>query len=86
MEKEYILSFSSFYKAAYAQDVLSQNGISSSLRKLPSLIAYSCSTGVYLRTASVERVKAVLKEKSIMTKGIYEISKSEMGNKTYHRI
>ena len=32
---EYIMSFSSFYKAAYARDVLEDSGISAALRKLP---------------------------------------------------
>ena len=35
MEHEYILSFSSFYKAAYAKDVLEEHGLHSILQKLP---------------------------------------------------
>lgn len=49
MGKEYIISFSSFYKAAYAQDMLREAGISASLRRLPAELARSCSTGVYLK-------------------------------------
>ena len=30
--KEYIIAFSSFYKAAYAQDMLSEAGINATLR------------------------------------------------------
>ena len=36
MEKEYIIAFSSFYKAAYAQDMLEEAGVKSTLRKLPT--------------------------------------------------
>lgn len=83
MEKEYILSFSSFYKAAYAEDILQQHGISCTLRKLPPLIAHSCSTGVYLKTDSIEKVRGVLNTKQIATKGIYEISRHDKGEKKY---
>lgn len=86
MEKEYLLAFSSFYKAAYAKDVLEENGLSSSLRKLPPQIAHSCSTGVYLRIDSIERVQNVLKDHEITAKGFYEIRRGLKGNKTYVRV
>lgn len=69
MEKEYILSFSSFYKAAYAKDVLEENGLHSTLRRLPPQVAHSCSTGLYLRLDSVERVRQILEERQIVNKG-----------------
>ena len=34
MQKEYIIAFSSFYKAAYAEDLLEAEGIRVTLRKL----------------------------------------------------
>lgn len=76
MDKEYMLSFSSFYKAAYARDVLEESGLSSTLRKLPSQIAHSCSTGLYLRIDSIRRVQEVLDEKEIVVKGIYLIERT----------
>jgi len=85
MEKEYILSFSSFYKAAYAKDVLEEHGLGSSLRKLPPQIAHSCSTGVYLRTDSIARVQQVLKDHEIYTKGYYEIRR-DGGIRNYVRV
>jgi len=85
MEKEYLLSFSSFYKAAYAKDVLEEHGLSSSLRRLPPQIAHSCSTGVYLRIDSIDRVRHVLKDHEIFTKGFYEIRR-DGGAKTYVRV
>lgn len=85
MEKEYLLSFSSFYKAAYAKDVLEEYGLRSSLRKLPPQIAHSCSTGVYLRIDSIERVQQVLKDHEIVPRGYYEIQR-DRGTKTYVRM
>lgn len=86
MGKEYLLSFSSFYKAAYAKDVLDEYGLSSSLRKLPPQIAHSCSTGLYLRIDSIERVRSLLKDSQIATKGFYEIRRNDNGDKSYVRV
>ena len=36
MIQEYVISFSSFYKAAYAEDMLEEAGIASTLKKLPT--------------------------------------------------
>ena len=85
MENEDILSFSSFYKAAYARDVLEENGLNSTLRKLPPQVAHSCSTGLYLRIDSIERVRRILEEKQITVRGIYQISRIS-GTKTYKRV
>ncbi len=86
MEKEYLLAFSSFYKAAYAKDVLEEHGLHSSLRKLPPQIAHSCSTGVYLRVDSIDRVQQVLKDHEIATKGFYQIRRGDHGTKSYIRL
>ena len=79
MENEYILSFSSFYKAAYAKDVLE------ALRKLPPQITHSCSTGLYLRIDSIERVRGVLAERQITTRGIYQVTRIG-GTKSYRSV
>lgn len=86
MDNEFIMSFSSFYKAAYARDVLEENGYHSTLRKLPPQVAHSCSTGLYLRAGSIERVQRVLDERQIVAKGVYAISKNEKGLRTYTRV
>ena len=85
MDKEYILSFSSFYKAAYARDVLEQKKINSNLRKLPPEVVSSCSTGLYLRNVSIGQVRKVLDENQIVTKGIFLIVRSPSG-KSYVRV
>lgn len=86
MEKEYIISFSSFYKAAYAQEVLEQAGIAASLRKLPAELVHSCGTGLYLRTGSIEQANRAFKERQIVPRGIYEIRGQNRGNREYARI
>ena len=84
--KEFILSFSSFYKAAYAQDMLEESGIGSTLKKLPPELVRSCGTGLYLRTDSIQPVKEVLYEKQISTRGIYQIQRDGNRGKKYVRM
>ena len=84
--KEYILSFSSFYKAAYAQDMLEEGGIASTLKKLPPALIRSCGTGLYLRTDSIQPVQQVLDEKQISTRGIYQIQRDGGREKRYVRM
>ena len=84
--KEFILSFSSFYKAAYAQGMLEESGIGSTLKKLPPELVRSCGTGLYLRTDSIQPVKEVLDEKQISTRGIYQIQRDGNRGKKYVRM
>ena len=84
--KEFILSFSSFYKAAYAQDMLEESGIGSTLKKLPPELVRSCGTGLYLRTDSIQPVKEVLDEKQMSTRGIYQIQRDGNRGKKYVRM
>ena len=84
--KEFILSFSSFYKAAYAQDMQEESGIGSTLKKLPPELVRSCGTGLYLRTDSIQPVKEVLDEKQISTRGIYQIQRDGNRGKKYVRM
>ena len=57
MKKLYIISFSSFYKAAYARDKLSENGFRASVRRLPPELVKSCGYGIYIKTADIGEVK-----------------------------
>lgn len=86
MEKEFILSFSSFYKAAYAQEVLEDAGIRSSLRKLPTELIHSCGTGLYLRTDSIQHATDLFEEKQIVPRGIYEIQGRGKERREYRKI
>ncbi|MBQ6900123.1 MAG: DUF3343 domain-containing protein [Firmicutes bacterium] len=83
---EYIMSFSSFYKAAYARDTLEQNGISSTLKKLPPELITSCGTGLYLRTDSIQRAREVLDQKNILARGVYLIEREGKHNKRFTKL
>lgn len=83
---EYIVSFSSFYKAAYARDMLEQHGISSTLKKLPAELVTSCGTGLYLRTDSIQQAQSVLNDKRIQPRGIYLIEREGKNNKKFIRL
>ena len=81
-QNEYIIAFSSFYKAAYAEEVLLEAGIPTTLRKLPIEIAKSCSTGLFYKGAEIEKVKKVFEEKDIHARGIFLAQKkAEEGTK-----
>ncbi len=84
--REYILSFSSFYKAAYARDMLEERGISSTLKKLPPELVTSCGTGLYLRTDSIQSVRSVLDEKQISNRGIYLIERDGKRSRSFVRL
>lgn len=86
MEKEYIISFSSFYKAAYAQEILANSGIRSTLRKLPNELVRSCGTGLYLRADSIRPVKEALEMRQVVPRGIYEIRGRGRGQREYVKI
>lgn len=86
MEQEYILSFSSFYKAAYAEDMLEENGIHSTMKKLPAELVRSCGTGLYLRSDDIDEVLKVLDNKQIMPTGVFRIKREGKNRKSYIRI
>ncbi len=71
--KNFIISFSSFYKAAYAKDVLRGKGINSTLGKLPTSLAKSCSSGLYFQGENKDEVLKILQNNNIANKGVFEI-------------
>ena len=81
MKKEYVLAFSSFYKAAYAQEKLAEQGIRAAVRKL----LRSCGYDLYLLSSSIQRVVSVLSENEIDFRGAYEITNID-GSSTYKRV
>ena len=86
MEKEYIIAFSSFYKAAYAQEMLDRSGIHASLRKLPVELVRSCGTGLYLRTVSIEAAAQVFEQYKIIPRGIFEIGGRGKSRRDYVKV
>lgn len=77
MKKLYIISFSSFYKAAYARDKLSENGLRASVRRLPPELVKSCGYGIYIKTDDIGEVKRTLAENQIAVKSIYRADENE---------
>ena len=86
MEKEYIIAFSSFYKAAYAHDLLEEEGISATLRKLPTELIRSCGTGLYLKTSDIRSAQKVFERRQISVRGIYEIRKQSQDGRKYVKV
>ena len=70
----------------YNSCLLYTSGIASTLKKLPTELVRSCSTGLYLRTDDIQRVKAVLSGKQIAPGGIYLIRRSADGQKGYGKV
>lgn len=85
MRKEYVLAFSSFYKAMYAQEKLQQNRMSSTLKRLPPELLKSCGYALHVRTESIQELLSVLSESNIDTKGAFEIESAD-GKSQYRRI
>lgn len=72
-DPEYLLTFSSFYKAMYGRDKLNEQGISSVLKRVPAQLLRSCGQALYVRGYDLRNVIAVLSESQIDTKGIYQV-------------
>ncbi|MBQ8589950.1 MAG: DUF3343 domain-containing protein [Firmicutes bacterium] len=71
---DYLLAFSSFYKAAYAQETLADRKFTVSLRKLPPGLLQTCGYGVSLRTDGLEGLKRamrLLEEREIRHRGVF---------------
>ena len=85
MKKEYVLAFSSFYKASYAQEKLAERGIRAAVRKLPPELMKSCGYAIYLMTSSIQSVSDILETNEIDFRGAYEIADTG-GKTTYKRV
>ena len=71
---DYLLTFSSFYKAMYARDKLMEQGIGTQLRRVPTQLLRSCGQALYLTGQDLQRVLAVLAQSQIDTKGIFMVT------------
>lgn len=85
MTKEYIIAFSSFYKAIYAQEKLQERMMRSTLKKLPPELIKSCGYALHLRIDSIQSVLKVLEDSQIATRGIFMVDNSS-GKINYRRI
>lgn len=68
---EYVIAFSSFYRAAYAQEKLQENRIRSTLQKVPPNILRSCGYAIYLKTNSIQAALDSLAKYDITARGVY---------------
>ncbi|MCL2436478.1 MAG: DUF3343 domain-containing protein [Clostridiales bacterium] len=82
---EYLIAFSSFYKAIYAQEKLQERQIRVTLKKLPPELIKSCGYALYLRTDSIQSALSILDAAGVVSKGVFLIDTSQ-GRTNYRRI
>ncbi len=82
---EYVIAFSSFYRAAYAQEKLEENGIGSTLKKIPPNLLRTCGYAVHLKTNSIRNAMDILENQQIIARGVYLID-YENGDINYKQI
>lgn len=82
---EYVIAFSSFYRAVYAQEKLQENNIRSTLKKLPPNLLKTCGYAVYLKTNSINAALDILERNQIIARGVYLIQ-VENGKINYKQI
>lgn len=82
---EYILTFSSFYKAMYARDKLMEQGVMSDLKRVPTELIRTCGQALYIEGHDLQKVISILGESQIETKGIFHVTYPD-GKPKYERI
>lgn len=85
MNKEYLITFSSFYQARYAQEKIMKLGIRCTIKRAPSELAKSCGYAVYLKTDSIGKVFSLFDGETLSAKGAFVIDNSS-GAIQYRRI
>lgn len=76
---EYLIAFSSFYRAVYAKDKLEENRYGPTLKKIPPNLLKTCGYAVHLKTDSIRNALELLEKNEILARGVYQI---EYGNGT----
>ena len=84
-DMEYLLTFSSFYKAMYTRDKLLERGIPSQQRRVPAQLLRSCGQALYITGYDPESILAVLSENGIDTKGLFRIIRNR-GKPEYQQL
>lgn len=84
-ELEYLLTFSSFYKAMYARDKLMERGIPSKQQRVPTQLLRTCGQALLVTGCDLQNIIAVLSENQIDTRGIFQAVISN-GKKEYQHI
>ena len=70
---EYVIAFSSFYRAIYAQEKLQEHHIKSVLKKVPPNVLKSCGYAINLRAESIDPAMKALEESQITARAVYLI-------------
>lgn len=82
---EYVIAFSSFYRAVYAQEKLEEYRIKSALKKIPPNLLRTCGYAVQLKTNNVYNALDILEKFQIQDRGVYLIE-HENGEIKYTQI
>lgn len=82
---EYVIAFSSFYRAVYAQEKLQESRIESTLKKIPPNVLKTCGYAVHLKTNSIRSTIDILEKNQIIARGVYLIE-YENGTINYKQI
>ena len=85
MKKEYLLTFSSYYKAKYAQEKLVGLGIKSTIKRAPSELVTSCGYALHLKTDNLSRALSVFDGEILDFKFIFLVDDSS-GRTEYKKI
>lgn len=82
---EYMIAFSSFYKAVYAQEKLQEKRIRATLKKTPPGLLKSCGYALFFTTNDIAGVVSHLDDAMIRSSGVYRVEK-ENGKSSYKMI
>lgn len=70
---DFILTFSSPYKAMYARDKLQERGIGSRMQKTPAELFRTCGQSLLIQGWDLNLILAVLAENQIDSKGVFQL-------------
>ncbi|MFV0516620.1 MAG: DUF3343 domain-containing protein [Aminipila sp.] len=85
MNKDYLLTFSSFYKAKYAQEKILELGVRCTIKRAPSEIVTSCGYAIYLKTDNIKKVLNIFDGQILSVKGVFVLDNSS-GTPKYKKI
>lgn len=64
--KEYLIALSSFYKAAFGQEILAESGIRSVLKRTPPNLLGSCGYSLAVRTDNIRETLDRLNQRNVV--------------------
>jgi hypothetical protein len=82
---EYVIAFSSFYRAVYAKEKLEEYKIGAILKKIPPNLLKTCGYAVHLKTDSIRNALELLEKNQIVARGVYLVE-HENGTLNYRQI